>query len=77
MMGTGEKDLDRVYLGAVRMEWESLSMPGRENHMKQVSVDESQGVRGRVVELFVSTWGNKRTIYLSAIKFRAATAQSF
>ena len=49
MMGTGEKDLDRVYLGAVRMEWESLSMPGRENHTKQVSVDESQGVRGRVV----------------------------
>lgn len=36
-----------------------------------------EGVGGRVVELFVSTWDNKRTIYLSAIKFRAATAQSF
>ena len=48
-MGTGEKDLGRVYLGAVRMEWESLSMSGRENCMKQESVDESQGVRGSVV----------------------------
>lgn len=31
MLGTGETGLSRICLGAVRMEWESLPLPGREN----------------------------------------------